>query len=114
MKLSTMRRIDYFVGVPACFLLTLVVRAFERLRPVRERGRLRKVLFIELSEMGSTILASAAMRQVHERYPDADHCFVIFRKNAPSLRLLQLFPERNIYTIRADSLATIAADLIGF
>jgi ADP-heptose:LPS heptosyltransferase len=114
MKLTTMRRIDYFVGIPACFVLTLVVRILERFRRPAARSRPRKVLFIELSEMGSTILASAAMRQVHERYPDAEHCFVIFRKNAPSLRLLQLFPERNIFTIRDDSLGSIAADLVRF
>jgi ADP-heptose:LPS heptosyltransferase len=114
MKLSTMRRIDYFVGVPACFLLTLVVRALERLRGPRAAAAPRKVLFIELSEMGSTILASAAIRRVQERYRDAEHCFVIFHKNAPSLRLLGLFAERDIFTLRDDSLLTLAADLLRF
>jgi len=79
MKLSSMRRIDYFVGVPATFVLTWLVWLVNRLRPRPASDRPRKVLFIELSEMGSTILASAAMRLVQKRYPGADHCFAIFR-----------------------------------
>ncbi len=109
-----MRRIDYLVGVPACFVLTLVVRVLAWLRGSRPLAPPRKVLFIELSEMGSTILASAAIRRVQERSPDAAHCFVIFQKNAPSLRLLGLFEERHIYTIRDDSLRNMATDLLGF
>ena len=113
MKLSTMRRIDYFVGIPACFLLTLLVRVTERLRPRRAEGR-PHVLFIELSEMGSTILAAAAISRVQERHGKGGTFFAIFRKNAPSLRLLGLFPEAQILTLRDDSLAHMAIDLFRF
>src|SRR5436190_9602192 len=69
MKLTTQRRIDRFVGIPACAVLTALVRLREGFRPLRVRAaRPRRVLFIELSEMGSTILASAAMRHLQERY----------------------------------------------
>jgi len=114
MKLSTMRRIDYFVGVPATFLLTLLVRLLGRRRQRQLRGEPRRILFIELSEMGSTILASAAIRRVQERYPGAQHSFAIFRKNAASMRLLDLFDERHIFTIRDDSLGHMAGDVLAF
>ena len=114
MKLSTMRRIDYFVGVPATFLLTLLVRLLGRRRQRQLRGEPRRILFIELSEMGSTILASAAIRRVQERYPGAQHSFAIFKKNAASMRLLALFDERHIFTIRDDSLGHMAADVLAF
>lgn len=114
MKLTTQRRIDRYVGMPVCFVLTAMVRVLEVFRRRRSRHEPRKVLFIELSEMGSTILASAAIRRVQERYHDAQHCFVIFRRNAASLRLLGLFEERNIFTIRDDSLATVAVDILRF
>jgi ADP-heptose:LPS heptosyltransferase len=113
MKLSTMRRIDYFVGVPATFLLTALVRLIGRRRSAG-RAAPRRILFIELSEMGSTILASAAIRRVQERYPGADHAFAIFHKNAASLRLVDLFDERHIVTIRDDSLLHMAADVLAF
>lgn len=114
MKLSSMRRIDYFVGVPATFVLTGPVRLMGRLRPRRATGEPRRVLFIELSEMGSTILASAAIRRAQERYPGAHHAFAIFQKNAASLRLLDLFDERHIFTLRDDSLAHMATDALAF
>lgn len=109
-----MRCIDFFVGVPVCLLLTLAVRLLGRLWVAQNKGGPRKVLFIELSEMGSTILASAAISRVQERYRDAQHCFVIFRKNAPSLRLLGLFSEKQIFTVRDDSLVAMAVDLFRF
>jgi ADP-heptose:LPS heptosyltransferase len=116
MKLTTQRRIDRYIGIPACAVLTGLVRlrdVFRGRRPAALR-RPRKVLFIELSEMGSTILASAAIRRLQERYHEAEHCFVIFERNAPSLRLLGLFEERNIFTMRDDSVATVGADLLRF
>jgi len=114
MKLSTMRRIDYFVGVPATFALTVLVRLLGRTRRRRLRGEPRRILFIELSEMGSTILASAAIRRVQERYPGVQHSFAIFHKNAASLRLLDLFDEHRIFTIRDDSLRHMATDVLAF
>src|SRR5712671_3147585 len=104
MRLSSMRHIDYFVGVPVAFVLTALVRFVTLFRPPRAAGAPRRILFIELSEMGSTILASTAIRRVQERYPGSQHAFVIFRKNAASLRLLSLFDERHIFTLRDDSL----------
>jgi len=114
MQLSTMRRIDYYVGVVACFVLTLLVHVLAWLRRRDEAVAHRGILFIELSEMGSTILASAAIRRVQERTRDARHHFVIFAKNAPSLRLLGLFDEARIFTIRSDSLLEMAADVVRF
>ncbi|HEY2386609.1 MAG TPA: glycosyltransferase family 9 protein [Candidatus Binatia bacterium] len=114
MRLSIMRRIDYFVGVPATFVLTLLVRLANLFRAPRPAGTPRRVLFIELSEMGSTIVASTAIRRVQARYPDSPHAFAIFRKNAASLRLLSLFDERHIFTIRDDSLLHMASDILAF
>jgi ADP-heptose:LPS heptosyltransferase len=114
MRLSTMRRVDYFVGIPLCFLLTLVVRGMTWVRGPRAHGTPRKILFIELSEMGSTIIASAMIRRVQKRWRETEHCFCIFRKNAASLRLLGLFREECIFRIRDDSLLHMATDVWRF
>jgi ADP-heptose:LPS heptosyltransferase len=114
MKLSTMRRVDYYVGVPACFVLGLMARVLAAFRPPIASQAPRNVLFIELSEMGSTILASAAIRRIQARHPDGRHGFVIFEKNAASLRLLGLFAEADICTIRDDSLQHMAVDMVRF
>jgi ADP-heptose:LPS heptosyltransferase len=114
MNLTTQRRIDRWVGIPACFVLAALVRVLEWLRPRRRIDGPGRILFIELSEMGSTILASAAIRRVQERYGQRDHCFVIFKRNAPSLRLLGLFADDCIFTMRDDSLGHLVVDVWRF
>ena len=110
MNLTTQRRIDRYLGIPACFLLTAFVRVLGWIAPRRATQGRPRVLFIELSEMGSTILASAAIRRLQERYGQEDHCFVIFRRNAASLRLLQLFPDDSVFTMRDDSLGALLVE----
>ena len=60
MQVETIRRIDGYVGIPLCWMLTLVRRAyaFVSTKPILPRPR--KVLIIKLSEMGSTVLAYPA------------------------------------------------------
>jgi ADP-heptose:LPS heptosyltransferase len=112
MKLSTMRRVDLWVGVPVCFLVSLAVKALEALRGVRP-ARPKRLLFIELSEMGSTILAAPSVQRAMSRY-DQKPCFVIFKKNVESLRLLDIFEEEDIFAIRESSLVTLLIDLARF
>lgn len=111
MNVDRMRRIDRWAGVPLCFLLTLLGRLFLH-RPNGETPP-RRILFVELSEMGSTILADPAMRKARQVF-DAELYFVIFRRNAASLAFLRTVPEANVYTIREDSLLTLALDTLGF
>lgn len=114
MKLSSMRRIDLFVGRPATFVLSWFYRLVGGLLRRKPAGDRRRVLFIELSEMGSTILAAPSMQRILARPGDVKACFVIFRKNAPSLRLLELFDERDIFTIRDTSLVAMMIDIVRF
>lgn len=107
MKIDTMRAIDYWLGVPLCFLSTLVLAPF---RP-KPRQRIDNVLFIELSEMGSAVLADPAMRKVRDRKNSVLH-FVIFEGNKPSLGLLGTVPEENIFAIREDSLLHLVVDTL--
>ena len=112
MNIDTMRAIDRWVGIPLTFLLTLLML----LRwPLGRRGATlpKRVLFIELSEMGSTILADPAMRKARARL-DAELFFVIFKRNAASLDLLGTVPRANIRTIREDSLVALAIDTLSF
>lgn len=112
MKIDTMRKVDYFAGIPLCFLATLLIRLAD-LFAGRPFQRPHKVLFIELSEMGSAILADPAMRKMR-REGNAELYFVIFKSNAASLRLLNTIPETHVFTIRADGLSNLAVDSLRF
>ncbi|MDZ4165461.1 MAG: glycosyltransferase family 9 protein [Smithellaceae bacterium] len=112
MKVDTMRRIDRYLGIPLCFLLSIPV-ILCRLLARKETGRPKKALFIELSEMGSAILVDPAMRYHRER-AGGEVFFVIFKKNKPSLGLLGTVPEENIFTIRENNLFAFAVDTLKF
>ena len=111
MNVDRMRAIDHRIGVPLCFLTTFLVRLFGRSAPP---GTLpRNVLFIELSEMGSTILADPAMKKARALW-GAELFFVIFSDNRGSLDFLRTVPEGNIFTLRIDSLWHLALDTVRF
>lgn len=112
MKVDTMRKIDHYVGVPLCFIATGVVKIVSLFRK-RQPVDVKKILFIELSEMGSTILADPAMRKAKNHFA-ADLYFVIFKKNKVSLDLLKTVPSENIFTLREDNLFTFCWDVLRF
>lgn len=112
MNVDTMRRIDLYVGVPLCLMGTLL-RRLNPLTRYRKMGPIRRVLFIELSEMGSAILADPAMRKI-EKSARAELFFLIFEKNRPSLELLNTVPPDHIFTLRGDRFHTLALDALRF
>lgn len=111
MKVDFMRKVDYYAGIPLALILTPVVRLtdiFRQKKPTPEN-----VLFVELSEMGSTILVDPAMQKL-KRETNANLFFVIFKKNKPSLKLLNTIPEENIFTINESGLVGLAIDTLRF
>jgi ADP-heptose:LPS heptosyltransferase len=107
MKVDTMRAIDRWAGVPLCFVLTLL----RWLLPGRQPGRPCRILFIELSEMGSTILADPAMRKARQVF-GAEIFFVIFARNVASLDFLGTVPRSNVAVIREDGFSRMALDTL--
>ena len=110
MKLRTMRAIDYWMGVPLCFLCTQMVRLLGR---PRGSEKPKRILFIELSEMGSTVIANPALEKAKDKL-GAEIFFLIFERNVDSLRLLGTVPESNIVTIRETGVMQLALDSLRF
>ena len=112
MNVDTMRKIDYYAGVPLCLVVTVVSKLFGVLRR-RTPGAPRRVLFLELSEMGSAVLVDPALRRMRDQ-GGAQLFFAIFAHNAASLRLLGTVPEAQVFTIRADGLLPLVVDTLRF
>ena len=112
MNVDTMRRIDRLAGVPLCAVTTLLLRLVDLFRPRAPRP-VRRILFVELSEMGTTILAEPAMRKARTQL-SAELFFVIFARNVGSLQLLGTFPPDNIFTISDRSIFALARDTLSF
>jgi len=110
-SVDAMRWIDRVAGMPLCMVATPLVKLSDWLSggPL---SKPKRVLFIELSEMGSAVLADPAMRSVLER--GANVYFLIFASNRPSLDLLATVPKANVFTIDASSLWRLSVDAIRY
>ena len=96
-----MRKIDYYVGIPLCWLITIVYKLQRLLgfKNPRYHESPTHVLFIELAEMGSTVLAYPAIHALKMRYPTAQLYFVIFKHIKESVEISDLIPEENLFFI---------------
>ena len=112
MRVDTMRSLDYWLGIPLTFVASLLVWVQDKLRG-ETAPQTKRILFVELSEMGSTIIADPAMCRAKEKL-NAELYFVIFAKNRPSLELLDTVPRENVFTLREDSLFTLLVDFVGY
>ena len=113
-SVNTMRAIDHWVGVPLCAIASPVVALMDSIKNIFARGpeAPRKLLFIELSEMGSAILVDPAMRNAQAR--GAELFFLIFKSNRASLTLLNTVKPENIFTIDSSSLGGLIKDTLKF
>src|SRR5260221_12722191 len=84
MSIKFQRVIDRLLGVPVCALLSLL----ERFRPKRSAiTSPRRILVIQLSEMGTLVLAQPMLARLKQRYPEASLLALVFARNAESVRL---------------------------
>jgi len=113
-SVNTMRAIDHWVGVPLCALASPIVALMDSVKNIFSRSpdAPRKLLFIELSEMGSAILVDPAMRNAQAR--GAELFFLIFKSNRASLTLLNTVKPENIFTIDSSSLGSLIKDTLKF
>ena len=113
-SVNTMRAIDHWVGVPLCAIVSPVIALVDGVKNIFNRGpeTPKKLLFIELSEMGSAILVDPAMRNAKAR--GAELFFLIFKSNRASLTLLNTVKPENIFTIDSSSLGGLIKDTLRF
>ncbi len=112
MNVDTMRKIDYYVGVPLTFLGTIVDKIYKKIKP-SQQTKTKNVLLVELSEMGSAILVDPAMRKLKEKI-SGELYFVIFSKNKISLQLLNTVKEENIFTLNESGLISLILSAFKF
>ncbi|NIO12234.1 MAG: hypothetical protein GTO40_31140 [Deltaproteobacteria bacterium] len=116
MNPNSMRKIDYWVGRPICLLLTLVykLQRLVGLKDSRPNQEPKNFLFIELAEMGSTVLAYPAMKQTREDFPKAKIYFLLFKQIRASMDIIDFIPEENVFTIDESSIFTVTRDTLKF
>jgi len=112
MKVNFVRFVDYWLGIPICFALSVFHNIRKIFIPARVKEfKPKKIMFLELSEMGSAILAYSAMRRAKEMYPAAELYFWIFRKNQDSVHMSNIIPKQNVITMRDGNFLLFVVDI---
>jgi len=110
---NVMRWIDFWIGIPLCCLLTLVrrIRHLLGLDGV-PTGQPRNILFIQLAEMGTMVVAYPALRKTRELFPDATLHVLCFTQIRSSVEMLKIVAPENIITIDAGSGLSFVRDTL--
>lgn len=117
MKVDTMRRIDYWIGIPLCFITSIIFKLLAQIKrrvntvhnadannkfsnsdPIDTIDKKSKprVLILALSEMGSIVLAEPALKYLAQ---NNELHFITFQRSKAVLELLNLIPDTNIRCI---------------
>jgi lipopolysaccharide heptosyltransferase II len=99
MNVSSMQFVDRWVGVPLCFVLTCARRLGRWFRSSPPPQTPRRILFMEISEMGSMVLAYPLFRKTRELFPEAELYFLTFQQNRHAIDILGVVPEENVLTL---------------
>jgi hypothetical protein len=94
--IDILRKIDRWAGVPLCRLVSLIPGSGA---PPQDGFRVRRILVIMLSEMGSLVLAEPMFRELRKKYPEAAVYAVSFKRNRELLDLLGVVPPGNVLAI---------------
>lgn len=111
MDVSSMRRIDRWIGVPACIALTLVRRLGD-LFGRKVANPPRKVAVIKLAEQGATVLAYPALARLREKFGEDNVYFVVFSQNRFILDALGVVRPDRVVSIQASGAVGTAIETL--
>lgn len=106
-----MRWLDRWLGVPLCFLLSLGT-LWRCRRDDVAIGRPRKVLCIQLAEMGSLVLAGPAVHWLQSS--GVAPSFVSFARNRDCLTMSGMVPRQRIFFWRTENPLLFTWDFLRF
>src|SRR5690242_16044995 len=113
MNPHTVRRIDVWLGKPACFILTALRKLLAPLAWRRAHGEpVKKILLIKMIEQGATVLAYRAIERAVEKVGRENVYFWVFEDNRFILDLLELVPPENVLVVRTGQPLLLLWDLL--
>ena len=116
MNIKAMRIIDYWAGIPLCFLFSIANFLAKLINASGGKKKIKpeKILFIKLSELGAIVLAYPLLNKIKKEFPSAEMFFLTFSKNRGIFKILgQMIPDQNIFVIREDSIFVFISDTLG-
>ncbi len=108
MRVRLTQIIDYWIGAPLCAIFS-ILQFMRRLIGKDRPCEPRKILFIEISEMGSAVIAYSALMKARAKVGAEGLYFLVFEKNRESVELLDIIPREHIITVPDESFLSFAA-----
>ncbi len=114
MKISVMRKIDFYAGVPLTFVCSLLTKIKRIFFPQNRNfpAQVRSILLIELSEMGSMIQLMPLIDKIKKTYPDAKIHFVTFKSSSHILHVLKNIDADKLWTLNTKNFPVFAWDVL--
>jgi ADP-heptose:LPS heptosyltransferase len=110
MKPRLIKLLDFYIGKPLCFLLTILL-LFKRIFDKKNIQQPKKILFLKLIEQGATVLAYPAIKNAVDKLGKENVYFCVFSSNRPIMDILNLIPSENIIEIRHNNLFSFMGDI---
>ena len=109
MRTTTIRALDYWLGIPACALLSGIRRLTG---PAPTKRAPKKILFLKFIEQGATVLAQDAIARATRAVGRENVYFCVFESNRAILDLIGTVPAANIISIRDKALSSFIVDFL--
>src|ERR1700741_1450637 len=113
MRTTTIRVLDYWLGVPACALVSGGRAVTGGRRRRKANSAPHKILFLKFIEQGATVLAQDAIARATRAVGRENVFFCVFESNRAVLDVTKAAPQQNILVLRDKALTTFAADFLG-
>jgi ADP-heptose:LPS heptosyltransferase len=101
MLISFMRRIDWYVGIPVCYLVGNL-RRLQRSLSQSPVPPIRNILVIKFLGLGSIVLTAPAIEALRQQFPSTTIYFLTFESNQEGGKFF--YDPENIFTIETTSL----------
>ncbi len=114
MKFKSMYALDYWVGIPLCFLFSVLRGLQDRfISRLKLKKKSTGIVFIKLSELGAILLAFPLLKKIKDANPSKSLYFITFVENKDIVRLLGgVISEENIFFIRQDTFLRLCVDTL--
>ncbi|HBE01950.1 MAG: hypothetical protein A2096_08930 [Spirochaetes bacterium GWF1_41_5] len=110
MQVKFMHFLDYFIGLPACFLLSAVNACLSLIIKKRNHENVKNVLFIKLFGMGSVTLSLAAVKRFIDQRPLCNVYYLTFASNKFVFNCVKNLDSVKILSLRSENLKFFIAD----
>jgi len=111
-KIEIVRNIDKSLGTIICWLLSICYAIERAIKREKAPSSPKKILLLKPAEMGTSVLAYPAIEELKGIFKDTELYFLTFKENVEIIRLLDIIPQENIFSIRMDSGANFVKDTL--